>query len=146
MKFILSIHPVIQLTAIVLAWYAGYLGVPRILSLHFERPVRFRRELHALTGAISLVTLLGGMAGGYIMASRFLQEHEHAAMGLHESIALVLLPLLAFGIASGLYMYLKPGKRSVLPAVHALNNAIVLLLAIVQMYSGWQVYLTHVLS
>ena len=145
MKFILSIHPVFQLTAILLACYAGYLGLQRTKSLHFNRPARFQRGRHAWTGAISLFTMLGGMAGGFIMVSFFLHDHEHETMSLHETIALILLPLMVIGIVSGLYLYLKPGKRTVLPAVHAANNLILLILALAQIYTGWHIYLTHVL-
>jgi hypothetical protein len=74
-----------------------------------------------------------------------LPDHEHAAMSLHENIALILLPLMVVGTVSGFYLYLRPAKRSVLPAVHGVNNFILLLLVLMQIYTGWQVYLTHVL-
>jgi hypothetical protein len=51
MKFFLSIHPVFQFTAILLGYYAGYLGLQRTLILHFGRPSGFQRDRHALAGA-----------------------------------------------------------------------------------------------
>lgn len=146
MKFILSIHPVFQLTAILLGCYAGYLGIQRTRSLHFGQAVRFQRNRHVLVGAVSLLTMLGGLVGGYIMASRFLQQHDHEVMGLHENMALILLPLMVIGIVSGFFLYLKPAKRTVLPAVHALNNFILLILTVAQIYTGLNIYLTHVLQ
>lgn len=150
MKFILTIHPVVQLTAILLGYYAAYLGIQRMQGLHFGRQVKFQRDRHVWIGAISLLTMLGGFAGGWIIASRFLHDHEaqvaHAAMGLHATIALVLLPCMVFGIVTGLYLYLKPLRRTVLPAVHAINNFILLVLALAQIYTGGHIYLTHVVK
>jgi hypothetical protein len=148
MKFILTIHPVVQLTAILLGYYAAYLGIQRLQGLHFGRQVKFQRDRHVWIGAISLLTMLGGFAGGWIIASYFLHDHEaqaaHEVMVLHATIALILLPCMVFGIVTGLYLFLKPLKRTVLPAVHAINNFILLVLALAQIYTGGHIYLTHV--
>lgn len=146
MAFLLSIHPVLQLSAILLAYYAGYLGLQRLRSLHFGQPVRFQRERHVLAGSISLLALLGGLAGGMIMVARFLHvEHGHGHE-LHKEVAFLLLPFLAIGIFTGFMLYLSPGKRTILPAVHGINNLIILALVLVQIYTGLHLFQVHVLA
>jgi len=146
MALILSIHPVLQLSAILLAYYAGYLGLQRLRSLHFGQLVPFQRERHVLAGAISLLTLLGGFAGGLIMVARFLYvEHGHGH-ALHKEVAFILLPFLAIGIFTGFILYLSPGKRKILPAVHGINNLIILVLVLVQIYTGLHLFQVHVLA
>ena len=146
MAFILSIHPVLQLSAILLAYYAGYLGLQRLRSLHFGQLVRFQRERHVLAGAVSLLALLGGFAGGLIIAARFLHvEHGHGHE-LHEEVAFILLPFLAIGIFTGFSLYLFPGRRKILSAVHGINNLIILVLVLVQIYTGLRLFQVHVLA
>ena len=67
------------------------------------------------------------------------------AMGLHETFAMILLPLGLFGIFSGLFLYLNPGQHRFLPAVHGINNLIILVLAIAQIVTGIMAYLRYVL-
>ncbi|MDW7773340.1 MAG: hypothetical protein SCH71_10660 [Desulfobulbaceae bacterium] len=146
MKFILSLHPGMQLIAILLAYYAGYLGLQRARSLHFGRQVVFPRKRHALTGAIALLVLLGGFFGGFITASLFLQGHAHDGTDLHKSVALIILPLLVLGLATGYYIYKHPGKQRIFSIIHGLNNLSILILALLQIYSGWHKYQAHVLG
>lgn len=143
-KLILSFHPFFQALAILLVFYAAFLGLQRARSLHFgQQNVTFRRKRHALIGAIALFMLLGGLAGGKIIAGivwqGLIEIHRH------ENLALTILPFLLIGIITGLYLYFKPGKRTVLPAVHAVNNVILLILLLVQAYSGYHVYMHYVL-
>ena len=66
--------------------------------------------------------------------------------GLHSIIAKIMMPLVVFGIFSGFYLYLNPGKRKTLSANHAINNLIVVLLALLQIIAGAWVYKTYVLG
>lgn len=139
---LLSIHPLIQLTAITLAWYAGWLGYLRGLSLHLGRPgPEFPRDRHVLLGSLALMLMLGGMAGGLIMVSRYLQK-PLLSSGLHGQVALVALPFIIFGLFSGFYLYLNPAKRTILPALHGLNNLLILLFTLLQIFTGVRFYLT----
>jgi hypothetical protein len=140
---LLSIHPIAQLTAIAVGVYAAYLGIQRTQSLHFGKSIRFLRQRHALAGSIALISMLGGIAAGLIIVSRFM---ENPNMGLHGMIAKLLLPLLIFGIFSGFYLYLNPQKGKVLPAIHAINNLIIVHLALLQIITGAWVYKTYVLG
>jgi len=144
-KLILSFHPFFQGLSILLAFYAAFLGLQRVRSLHFrQQGVLFRRKRHALVGAIALFMLLGGLGGGKIIAHFIWQGL--VVIERHETMALILLPFLLIGIATGLFLYFSPGQRKVLPAVHGINNAILLILLLVQAYSGIHVYLKHVLK
>ena len=143
MTFLLSIHPAAQLGAILLAFYAAYLGLQRAQSLHFGKTKQFLRERHVIAGTIALITMLGGIAAGAIMVNRYLLNPD---MGLHVAVAMLMLPLLVFGIFSGFYLYLNPGKGRIFAAVHGINNLVILALALVQIISGIQAYLRYVLQ
>ena len=142
MKLILSIHPFAQLGAILLAFYAAYLGFQRTRSLHLGKTVKFLRGRHVITGSIALISMLGGIAAGFIMVNRYLLSPD---MGLHEVVAMIMLPLGLFGIFSGFFLYLNPKNRTILPAIHGLNNLIILVLALTQIITGIMAYLRYVL-
>ena len=142
MTLILSLHPVGQIIAILFACYAAYLGLQRTKSLHFGKTTRFYRERHVITGAIALFSMLGGIAAGSIMVNRYLLSPD---MGLHVAVAMIILVLGLFGIISGFVLYLKPKQRRILPAVHGINNLVILLLALVQVITGIMAYMRYVL-
>ena len=142
MTFILSIHPAAQLGAILLAFYAAYQGFQRTGSLHYNKQTQFLRKRHAFTGFIGLSSMVGGTGAGVFMVERYLLNPD---MGLHKAAAMVLLPFGLFGILSGLFLYLKPGPRKYLPAIHGINNVIVLFLALAQIVTGTMVYMRYVL-
>ena len=142
MTLILSIHPLAQFGAILLAFYAAYLGFQRTRSLHLGKTVKFLRERHVITGSIALISMLGGIAAGFIMVNRYLLNPD---MGLHEVVAMIMLPLGLFGIFSGFFLYLNPKHRTILPAIHGLNNLIILVLALTQIITGIMAYLRYVL-
>jgi predicted MFS family arabinose efflux permease len=142
MTLILSIHPLAQLGAILLAFYAAYLGFQRTRSLHFGKSVKFLRKRHVIAGSIALVSMLGGIAAGFIMVNRYLLNPN---LVLHEVVAMIMLPFGLFGIFSGFFLYLNPKQRKFLPAIHAINNLIILVLALAQIATGSMAYLRYVL-
>jgi predicted MFS family arabinose efflux permease len=142
MTVILSIHPIAQLCAILLACYAAYLGFQRTQSLHFGKSTNFLRKRHAVVGTIALTSMLGGIIAGFFMVNRYLLNPD---MGLHVTIALILLPLGVFGIFSGFLMYLNPKQRKILPVIHVINNLLILALALIQIVTGTMAYLSYVL-
>ena len=103
MTFILSIHPVAQFVAILFAFYAAYLGLQRTKSLHFNKTTSFLRERHVIFGTLALVSMLGGIAAGFIMVNRYLLKPD---MGLHVTVAMLILPLGLLGIFSGFFFSL----------------------------------------
>jgi hypothetical protein len=130
----LYIHPVFQLCMILLALYALRLGWLRFQSLHLGKKTAFPRPRHILVGKIALGGLLVGMAGGAYLAKA--AWHANFVTGAHAWIAAFLLPLLAWGLITGLYLEHAPGRRKVLPLLHGLGNAIVAGLGLAQIATG----------
>jgi hypothetical protein len=76
------------------------------------------------------------------MVNRYLLSPD---MYLHEAGAMIILPLGVFGIFSGFFLYLNPRQRKILPAVHGINNFIILVLALAQSVTGIMAYWRYVL-
>jgi hypothetical protein len=130
----LYIHPAVQVIAILLAFYALLMGLPRFVSLHLGQKRRFARERHVRVGALALGLMTLGALGGLVMVRLYwggwLLTGEH---GLH---GLLMLPFMIFGLASGLHLARSPRPRKALPLLHALNNLLVLGLALHQAWEG----------
>ena len=141
---LLVIHPVIQLSAIVSTVYVFYLGVQRFRSLHLKQKTLFRWKRHVVLGKIALGALLAGVLAG--MTVVYVYWHGFLITGTHGKVALVMLPFILFGLFSGLYMNRKRRHGRLLPLVHSLNNLILLILALTQVVSGWQLYRAFVLG
>jgi len=141
---LLVIHPIIQLSAIVLTLYVFYLGVQRFRSVHLHQKTLFRWKRHVLLGKIAMSALLGGMMGGMTMV--YLYFHGFLITGIHGKTALVMAVFIILGGASGLYMNHNKKKRTALPVIHGLNNFILLIFALTQVITGWRVYMQFVLG
>jgi hypothetical protein len=141
----LWIHPIIQVCAIVLAWYVFYLGTQRFRFLHLHQEAAFKWRRHVVLGGIALGVLLAGIAGGMTMVHMhwrgFLITGIHGDMGLF-----IMAPFTVSGTGTGLYMNYRKKKRRILPLIHGLNNLIVLIFAFVQIVTGWGVLKTFVLG
>jgi hypothetical protein len=135
---VLVIHPIVQFLAIVVTLYVFYLGVGRFRFLHLEHETVFRWKRHVALGEVALGLLVVGMFVG--MAVVYLYWRRLLIMGTHSTVALVMAPLIIFGIVSGLYMDRRRGNRKVLPFVHAVNNLVVVVLALAQVASGLGIY------
>ena len=140
----LVIHPIIQLSAIVLTLYVFYLGVQRFRSVNLHQKTLFRWKRHVLLGKIAMSALLVGMMGGMTMV--YLYFHGFLITGIHGKTALVMAVFIIFGGASGLYMNHNKKKRTALPVIHGLNNFILLIFALTQVITGWRVYMQFVLG
>ena len=140
----LFLHPVLQLSANLLALYVFFLGVQRFRSLHLKQKVKFNWKRHVLLGKITMFGWLAGMLGGAGMA--YITWGGFLITGTHGKVARVMPPLILFGLFSGLYMNRKKKKRTLLPIVHGLNNMIVLALALYQISTGWWVLNAYVLG
>ena len=140
----LVIHPIIQLSAIVLTLYVFYLGVQRFRSVNLHQKTLFRWKRHVLLGKIAMSALLVGMMGGMTMV--YLYFHGFLITGIHGKTALVMAVFIIFGGASGLYMNHNKKKRTALPMIHGLSNLVLLILALTQAVTGWRVYMLLVLE
>lgn len=143
--FLHSIHPAIQFIAILLTAYNFFLGMQRFRVLHLGRKnANFNWKRHVFFGKISLAMLLAGAFGGMSMV--YWHRHRVLMAGIHAEVALMIIPLAIFGLLSGCYMDNKKKKRKLLPFIHGVNNLVVLLLALTQIISGLEIYLTYVLG
>lgn len=139
----LSVHPVIQSSAILLALYVFFLGVQRFRSLHHHRVV-FKWKRHVFLGKIALGAWMVGMMGGMTMV--YYYWYGFLMTGTHGKVALLMLPFIIFGFASGQYMNHYKKKRKALPLIHGLSNLVLLILALTQVVTGWWVYRDFVLG
>jgi nitric oxide reductase large subunit len=98
----------------------------------------------AVLGEIVLGVLLAGTFGG--MAMVYAYRHGVFITGIHGEVALVMVPLMIFGLVSGVYMNRKKRQRRILPLVHGLNNLAVLVMAGSQIVSGSGIYRAFVLG
>jgi len=140
----LSIHPIIMCSATLLALYVFGLGIQRFRSLHLKQKAAFNWKRHVIFGEIVMVTWLTGLLGGAVIS--YVTWHGFLITGTHGNVAMVMLPLIFFGLFSGLYMNYRKGKRKLLPIIHGIINMIVLILAFYQISTGWWVYNTYVLG
>jgi hypothetical protein len=138
----LFIHPIIQFLAILLTVYAFFLGIGRIRSLPLIPHSRFKWKQHVTLGIIATMALLLGLLGG--MAVVYFYWRGFLITGAHGRIAIWILPLILFGLLSGIYMDRIKKNRIVLPLIHGANNLILLILAIVQIVTGWGVYVNFI--
>jgi len=140
----LSIHPIIQCSATLLALYVLYLGVQRFRFLHLQQNAMFNWKRHVILGGITMTAWLTGLLGGVVLS--YVTWHGFLITGTHGRTGMVILPLILFGLFSGLYMNYKKGRRKLLPLIHGINNMVVLLLVFYQISTGWWVYNTYVLG
>ena len=57
---------------------------------------------------------------------------------------IIMLPFLFFGLFSGLYMNKIKKRRKLFPTMHAIGNIILLVLAFIQIVTGWRVYVNFI--
>ena len=140
----LSIHPIIMFVATLLALYVFGLSIQRFRFLHLKQKAVFNWKRHVLLGEIVMITWLGGLLGG--AGITYVTWHGFLITGTHGKVAMVMLPLILFGLFSGLYLNYKKGKRMLLPILHGINNLVVLILSLYQVSSGWWVYDAYILG
>lgn len=134
----LLIHPMVQAAGILLVLAAALSGVQRFRSLHLHQQTSFPWRRHVLLGKAAFFTLLAGAGLGLGMV-RYHWDQNLMTMG-HGKTGLVILPLLVFGIVSGLLLDAKKAKGTVLKVHHGVNNTLVLLLVLNQLRTGLRVY------
>lgn len=132
---IMWIHPVLQTLAVAFSVYVLYLGVVRFRFAHLgHKGIVFQWKRHAQQGtAVMAVWALAFVIG---LGAAWHGWHSVFITGLHHQVGLVMLPLITFGLGSGLYMDRNKAKRAALPLAHGLVNALLVLLALWQLYTG----------
>lgn len=140
----LTVHPIVQSTAILLACYTFLLGMARFRSVHLGQKTRFKWKQHVLMGKIALGVLLSAAIGGMLLV--YLYWHGLMITGIHGKVGLFLCPFIVFGLASGIYMDKNRKQRKILNLLHGLNNCIILILALSQIVTGIKVYKMFVMG
>jgi len=128
------IHPALQGLGLLLSIYVLYLGYARFLVLHRGVKGVFAWKRHVALGLVAMAIWPAGLALGGGMA--WWNWHTVMITGRHYQVALIMLPPLLFGLASGYVMDKHKKKRGALPLAHAINNALLVLLAVVQLITG----------
>lgn len=140
----LYLHPTIQFISTMLAIYVIYTGMQRFRLLHLHTRVAFHWKRHVSLGTMVLLLWAIGLVGGFAVTRNV--WYTNFIMGLHAKVAVMMCPLIIVGFATGIYMNWVKKKRTLLPLIHGLNNTFLFLLAIYQLYSGWQVLQKFVLE
>ena len=133
----LYIHPLLQLAVTVLAGYVGWLGFTRFQARHLGRKIPFLWKRHARLGVVAISVWFMGLLGGVSVA--WLKWDMVMVTGQHYKVALVMVPFMVFGLASGLYMDRKKKNGRLLALAHGLCNGILFLLALYQIWTGVRV-------
>ena len=136
-------HPVLMTVATLAGVYAAYLGMERFLSRHLGMRTQFLWKRHALFGQAAMLLWLLGFFGGLVMARWAWQMNF--VTGDHYETAFAMLPLLVAGGASGIYMDRRKAPRTVLPLLHGACNLILVIMALYQFSTGWDVIRNFVL-
>ena len=129
------IHPVIMTVAMAGGLYVLWLGYCRFLSLHYGRRVSFNWKRHVHIGTMVLALwaigpVLGLFGAQLVWGGTFIAA-SHAWMGL----AMLVLALVGYFTGRTLDKVRK--RRKWLPLAHGINNLALVVLSLVQAYSGW---------
>ncbi len=129
------IHPVIQMAATFLALYVLYLGWQRARCNHMGCKVAFAWKTHVRLGRWAIALwLLGGLAGIVVVR---LEWGGFLLTDAHANIGYAFLVLALFGYFSGHVLDKVKKRRTVLPAVHGVINALLVVAALVQVWTGF---------
>lgn len=129
------LHPAWQTAATALALYALLLGWRRVMSQHMGRKAGFQWKRHVLLGKIALTAwCIGAIIG---IAAVRLEWGMFFLTGAHAWTGLAFIALAAFGYASGRALDRTRQRSFWLPVLHGANNALLAILAFVQMWTGW---------
>jgi len=132
---IIWIHPILQALAVFLSLHVLYLGWTRFSFAHLgKKGVVFPWKRHVQLGSAVLVTWSLSLFAGLGVA--WLSWKGVFITGRHYQVALVMLPLIVFGLGSGFFMDRFKTKRTALPLAHGCTNALLVLLALYQLYTG----------
>ena len=133
----LLIHPLMQLMATVLVLVVLQQGLQRFRFQHLKQKAAFKWKQHVSLGTCVIVLWLVGFVGGLVMVRNY--WYAVFITGLHGKVGVAMLPFMVVGIVSGWIMHYRKKRRKVLPLIHGVNNLVLVLLALFQIYNGWHV-------
>lgn len=132
MKQLLLIHPFGQACAFLFGLFNVITGITRKC---------FILPIHINCGAMYYFTVFFGAGMGSVMAKWARTKGISVEMGLHQSIAMMIVMLIAAGATTGIVMVLRSAQRSRLLRYHRWINLISLMAFIAQVASGGSVAL-----
>jgi hypothetical protein len=132
---IMWIHPVLQTLAALLSLYVLYLGWVRFRFAHLgHKGIVFQWKRHVAQGtAVMTVWALAFVIG---LGAAWNNWHVIGITELHYQLGLVMLPMIIFGLGTGVVMDRVKAKRRLLPLAHGVVNALLVLMALCQLYTG----------
>lgn len=133
--FLLVLHPIIQGFAVLLGIYAMWQGWKRVEMTVLKKKIIFPWRSHVHCGTIAMILWLLGGLGFYTTHSIFGETH---ITGSYAHLAWVIFAFCIFGLANGYIMDKYKKKRTWLPAVHGVANAILLVLVFYECYTGFE--------
>lgn len=129
------IHPVIQVAATLLGAYALYFGWQRARCNHMGCKVAFPWKKHVRLGRWAIALwLVGGLVGVAVVRSEW---GSLWVMDSHSTIGYTFFLLALVGYGTGHVLDKVKKKRKVLPIVHGVLNALLVLAALVQVWTGF---------
>ncbi|GAB6175638.1 DUF4079 family protein [Desulfobaculum senezii] len=130
----LWVHPIVQFLCTLLAVYVLVLGIKRFMMSHLKKRTRFDWKRHVFWGRVVIIVWFVAFVWGAGM-TRY-RWGTSDLTGTHFVVGLIMLPLLVTGYFTGEVLDRKRKRRTVLPLVHGANNALLLALAIWQIFTG----------
>jgi hypothetical protein len=127
-------HPLLMSATLLLALWVGWQGVNRARFTLLGHKAAFNWKGHVRLGLAVMILWLLGMSAGTVMTA--LVHGSPGAYDDHRETAMTMLPLILFGLASGLYMDRKKAKRKILPILHGAANLVLIVLALSQLVTG----------
>lgn len=132
---IMWIHPLLQTLAVLLSLYVLYLGFVRFRFAHLgHKGIIFQWKRHVSQGIAVMVTWALAFVIG--LGAAWMNWHVLGITETHYTVALVMLPLMLFGLGSGFLMDRVKAKRRLLPLAHGAVNALLVALALWQLWTG----------
>jgi uncharacterized membrane protein YozB (DUF420 family) len=135
---LLWVHPFWQIAAIALGFYVFYLGWARFAAASLGRKKTFLWKRHVTAGKVALYAWIYGALVG--AAASWVQWRSPGVTGTHFWIGAAIVLLSIFGYWSGLRMDTHKKRRKVLPILHGANNLLLLLLTLVSVATGIEVF------
>ncbi|WP_148266938.1 DUF4079 family protein [Pseudodesulfovibrio mercurii] len=127
-------HPLLMILVLLLGLWVAWQGVNRARFTLLGQKVAFNWKGHTRYGLVVMALWFVGAVGGSIVTDML--QGIPDAYELHGTMAKIMLALIVFGAATGLYMDRRKAKRSIMPVLHGAANMLLLLLALGQLVTG----------
>ena len=128
------LHPLMQVVAAIIGLWALWQGWKRFSMTRGKRVI-FPWKQHVRLGSVGLVLWTLGALGFYVTHSLFGSTHM---TGLHATLAWFIIILSLFGLVTGYVMNKWKIKRFWLPLLHGGVNVFLVVLVLVECWTGYE--------